>query len=135
MALSLNDVKNKKSKSQKSREDLTSQTKNEDKPHPSPQAEVQDQDSPLKVRPWQTPEPVAEEAPPDFEPNNFKAKPKIDRSEWDEWMQKAELLKNIGLASLPPEIEKFVKDSWVEKIQLYPKVKIPVPSVFTRKTK
>lgn len=129
MALSLNDVKKKKQITQKKSEAKEASLK------------FRTSES-VKVRPWQTPDSV-ESAPSQIktEPQKHQAqrvsRPKKapQRTEWDEFLQKAEILKNIGLASLPPEVEKYVKDSWVEKIQLYPKVRIPVPSVFTRKSK
>lgn len=127
MALSLNDVNNKRKRC--STKDSDSNLAKESDPSSEP----------TKVRPWQTPESVPTEvtALPEVEPESFESdfskKPEV--TDWNEWMQKAELLKNISLASLPPKMERFIKNSWIEKIQLYPKVRIPVPSIFTRKEK
>ena len=51
----------------------------------------------------------------------------------NQWLEVAEKAKNQGIEALPTQVKGIIKDSWVGKIQLYPKVKIPVPTILHTK--
>lgn len=56
-------------------------------------------------------------------------------SEIVEVLHKVEGFKNNCLAQLPPEVNAFVKNTWLTKLQVYPKIKIPMPGFLVQKEK
>lgn len=110
-----------------------------------------------KVRPWQTPEemehieelqtrkatagktkpktPKASPSKPSVNPVRMELAGKVLPQEVVEVLQKLEGIKNDCLAQLPPEVNAMVKDTWVTKLQVYPKIKIPMPGFLTHKEK
>ena len=112
-----------------------------------------------KVRPWQTPEEMEKieelqtqkstasrndtpssdtentETPQPSKSVRMELAGKVLPEEVVEVLQRVEDFKNECLAQLPPEIDAIVKDSWVSKLQVYPKIKIPMPGFLTQKEK
>ncbi len=124
MALTLNDVGKSKGPSKKKAAVRTTQ-------------QIQTQIK--KVRPWQTPEEIKR-----IEERDTQEGPQPLPMEWAgrplpqevvEILQKVEVFKNDCLTQLPPEFGSFMKDSWVTKLQVYPKIKIPVPKFLVHKEK
>ena len=113
------------------------------------------------MRPWQTPEEMehieelqtkkatAKKSPEGTKKHGQKkstSKPKVEPVRMElagkalpqevvEVLQKLEGIKNDCLAQLPPEVNAMVKDTWVAKLQMYPKIKIPMPGFLTHKEK
>lgn len=110
MALSLNQVK-KTNSSSRPKAHFESSTSSEAPP------EVK------KVRPWQQPQ---EEAP-------VLTSPSEPAAETFEWLEAAEALKKKGLSQLPTEVREVIENSWLGKVQLAPKIRIPIPSIFVTK--
>lgn len=106
MALSLNQVK--KSKSVNS-----TKAPNDQLDTREPREEVK------KVRPWQNPSEVPPTPP--------------TQGELQEWLKAAEALKNKGLSQLPSEVRVVIENSWLGKVQLAPRIRIPIPSIFVTK--
>ena len=52
-----------------------------------------------------------------------------------QFLERAEEIKNYSLAHLPPEFSKYLEASWLFKLKLYPKLRLPVPGFLVHKEK
>jgi hypothetical protein len=91
-----------------------------------------------KMRPWQTPEDVAPEPianRPAEAPEMPPLEVKIQRPKGGPhpWLEMVEDIKNRGLSQLPPELQDRLQNTWLGRMQLAPKVRIPIPGIFVKK--